>query len=168
MSREFLKKIHSLFLGNRIHTSVHVTQLGAGQLRMQSESISVSLQNFKANQRSYTRRVYADNATDLAYPVLAEYKARQLDAAYALVTAICADEEPRDGGVSPPAISCAVVGLKGGLWVFLLLQSAWRHFTPISPTSTSPVGARARTLRSTPARIFTEHCRRISHLQCVP
>ena len=52
------------------------------------------------------RRAMADNATDLNYPAFVEFQARQLYAAHGRATAICADEEPSDGGIFPPASSC--------------------------------------------------------------
>ena len=51
----------------------------------------------------------AENTTDLFHPVFVKFKARQLDAAYARALAICDDDEPRDGAISPPASSCVAV-----------------------------------------------------------
>ena len=56
--------------------------------------------------KQLARRACAGNATDLNHPALPEYKALQLDAAYARAMAICADEKTRGGGVFPPTVSC--------------------------------------------------------------
>ena len=51
----------------------------------------------------------ANNATNLLFPALVEFKARQLDTAYARATAICAGGESCGDCIFPLVSSCVAV-----------------------------------------------------------